>query len=141
MQNLEANKVLTLGTFDLLHYGHVDFLERCATLGALTVAVNSDEFASTFKDAPIMSQTERTYAVAQLGYRTILNDSAGKELIKEEHPDVIAVGSDWARKDYLKQIDMTQDQLDGLGITLAYVPRDRWKPMSSTEIRRRIHER
>jgi cytidyltransferase-like protein len=131
--------VLTIGTFDLMHFGHVDFLKACASLGEdLTVGVNTDRFAGSFKPEPVMDQDERTYAVEQLGYPAVLNDGPGHVLIDRLRPHVLAAGSDWARKDYLGQIFVTQDWLDGRGITVAYVPRTCWRPMSSTEVRRRV---
>jgi cytidyltransferase-like protein len=132
------SKVLTIGTFDPLHYGHIDLLGRCSGMGSLTVGVNSDEFVKTFKAAPIMNQGERSLAIMGLGYPTVLNHSAGKELIEHVRPDILAVGSDWARKDYLKQIGVTQDWLDSMNIILAYIPRR--LDISSTEIKRRIRE-
>jgi cytidyltransferase-like protein len=137
--------VLTIGTFDLLHFGHVDFLRAAARLGAvLTVGVNSDDFAGSFKRRPVMSQDERMHAVGQLGYEVLLNTSAGRELIEAHdahEPDVLAVGSDWARKDYLRQIGVTQDWLDARRITLAYVPYVQHAPISTSEIIRRIRSR
>lgn len=132
-------KVLTIGTFDILHWGHIDFLKRCAELGDLTVGVNSDTFVASFKsESPIMSLKERTHAVKTIGYDTEFNGTAGKNLINRLRPDILAVGSDWARKDYLKQIDVTQDWLDEHNIILAYVPYVQLLPISSTEIKRRI---
>ena len=51
-------------------------------------------------------------------------------------PDLIVIGSDWAKKDYYKQMQFTSDWLDEHGIGLAYVPYS-WG-ISSTEIKRRI---
>lgn len=136
------SRVLTIGTFDLMHYGQIDFLRAAAKLGtALVVGVNSDEFAASFKRRPVMDQDERLYAVRQLGYTAVLNTSAGRELIEATAPDVLAIGSDWARKDYLAQIGVTWDWLDDHKITLAYVPYVQHKPISTTEILRRIRER
>lgn len=137
----QQNNVLTIGTWDIPHWGHIDFLNQCATLGAVTVGVNSDEFAGSFKEQPIMSEEERMYAITQLGYAAILNQSAGRELIETVAPDVLAVGTDWARKDYLKQIDVTQDWLDEHRIILAYIPYLQRFPISSSEIKRRVRER
>lgn len=139
---MEKNRVLTIGTFDLLHWGHIDFLDQCADLGDLTVGVNSDEFVVQFKpEAPIMTQEERMYTVERLGFDVILNESSGRQLIERLNPDILAVGSDWARKDYLKQIDVTQDWLDERHIILAYVPYVQKMSISSSEIKRRIRER
>jgi cytidyltransferase-like protein len=133
---------LTIGTFDLLHHGQVDFLRAAARLGAeLTVGVNTDAFAASYKRRPVMTQDERIYAVRQLGYPALFNASAGRELIYEVAPDVLAVGSDWARKDYLAQIGVTQDWLDERKIILAYVPYVQHSPVSTSEIIRRIRER
>lgn len=136
--------VLTLGTFDVLHYGHVAFLAEAAKLGGrLMAGVNSDRFVRSFKPAPVMDQDERIHAVALLGYETVLNDSAGRDLIGRVRPAVLAVGTDWAPgrgKDYLAQIDVTQDWLDERRIILAFVPYLQWRPISSSEIRRRIRE-
>lgn len=137
-----GTQVLTIGTFDLLHFGHVDFLRAAATLGAqLTVGVNSDDFAASFKRRPVMTQDERIHALGQLGYPVLLNTSAGRELIEAHEPGVLAVGSDWARKPYLEQIAVTQDWLDGRQITLAYVPYVQHAQISTSEIIRRIRER
>lgn len=134
----KPNKVLTIGSFDILHFGHIDFLRSCQRLGELTVGVNTDEFIQRFKPKPTLSYEERTYALEQVGFTTIKNDSAGKELIEEVKPEILAVGSDWARKDYFNQIDVTQDWLDEQNITMAYVPYVQKYPISSSEIKRRV---
>lgn len=132
-------RVLTIGTFDILHFGHVSFLRQCELLGSeVIVGVNSDRFAATFKTAPVMTQDERQLAIAQVGYATLLNDGPGAELIEQARPGVLAVGSDWARKDYRAQIGLDQDQLDGLKVTVAYVPYMQGTPISTSEIRRRV---
>lgn len=137
---MKSNEVLTIGTYDLFHWGHMDFLKRCRSLGRLTVGVNTDDFAGTFKARPIMNQDERMHSLDTAGYNTVLNSTSGRELIEEIMPDVLAVGSDWARKDYLHQIDVDQDWLDERNIILAYVPYVQVMPISSTEIKRRIRE-
>jgi len=142
MSSMETNderRVLTIGTFDILHYGHIDLLNTCKSLGKLTVGVNSDRFVETFKPPALMSLEERTLALNQLGFTTMPNDSPGRELIEEVKPDILAVGSDWARKDYYAQIDTPPEYFDENGIMLLYVPRK--LRMSSTEIKRRINER
>lgn len=133
--------ILTLGTFDLFHWGHLEFLQICASFGDLTVGVNTDDFAATFKERPIMSQTERLHTIIDLGFRATLNKSSGMELIAVLEPDFIAVGSDWAAKDYLSQIDVNQEWLDNRRIGIIYVPRVLSIPISSSEIKRRVRER
>lgn len=136
--------VLTIGTFDLLHYGHIAFLRECATLGTrLLVGINTDDFVRKFKRPPVMRQNERAYALQLQGYETRLNDSAGQELIADTRPSVLAIGTDWAPargKDYLTQIGVTQDWLDQQHVILAWVPYVQQYPVSTSDIRRRVLE-
>lgn len=139
-------RVLTIGTFDLLHFGHIAFLRECKKLAGgdpVTVGVNTDRFAATFKPAPILTEDERMFAVDQAGYDTALNDGPGLDLIGETRqgaPMILAIGSDWAPpRDYLTQIGATQAQLDQWRITLAYIPYQLTPyPVSSSSIRARI---
>jgi len=64
------------------------------------------------------------------------NEDNGDTMIKGIQPDILAIGSDWARKDYLKQINMTQDDLDEMNIHLLYIPYT--KIISTTEIKKRL---
>lgn len=65
-------------------------------------------------------------------------DGTIKDVVDFVMPDIIVIGSDWMRKDYLKQIGLDPDYLDKNNISLAYVPYT-WS-ISSTEIKRRICE-
>jgi hypothetical protein len=56
--------------------------------------------------------------------------------IEKANPDIVAIGSDWARKDYYKQMGFTQDWLDTKGIILMYVPYTHG--ISTTDIKQRI---
>ena len=134
-------RVYTGGTFDLIHSGHVNFLRRCAEIGNVTVALNTDEFIEAYKGKPpIMSFDERYAVLSEL--RCVSNvipnwgDADSKPAILEVSPDVIAIGSDWARRDYYKQMNFDQDWLDGCGISLMYIPYT--KGISTTELKRRI---
>lgn len=133
-----SNEVLTIGSFDILHSGHISLLQTCKKLGKLTVGVNSDAFMESYKGTPVMNEEERLHALKLLGYTVLLNHSAGRELIDEVKPDLIAIGSDWARKDYLSQIDVTWDYLDENKIGLVYLPRV--TDISTTQIKQRIYE-
>lgn len=121
--------VLTMGTFDTLHLGHLHLFEVCAQLsagGRVTVAVNTDEFVTRYKRQPLMTYAERAALVGSLRtVDTVLgNDGTDQRaLIDAVMPDLIAIGSDWAGKDYYAQLDLTQEWLDARGIILAYVPR------------------
>lgn len=138
-------RVFTAGTFDLPHSGHVNFLRACAKIGSVTVAINTDEFIKAYKGKPpVMSFNERATVISELRSvkRVISNwgDSNCAEVIEDEHEfspiDIIAIGSDWARKDYYKQMGFTQDWLDERGISLLYIPYT--EGISSTDIKRRL---
>ena len=141
--------VLTIGTFDLFHWGHVAFLRECQRFAGqnpreLAIGVNTDRFAAEFKGPPVMSQDERVHAVDQAMpiAEVMLNDGPGRDLISDLRPRLLMVGSDWAQKDYLHQIGVSQAWLDSLRVIVAYVPYQLGAfPISATEIRRRIRER
>ena len=62
-------RVLTLGTFDVPHYGHLRLLERAAGFGDLFVGVNSDRFIKTYKGAaPAVPQVGVDYGTG-IGHR------------------------------------------------------------------------
>jgi len=133
--------VYTGGTFDLIHSGHVNFLQRCADIGDVTVALNTDEFIEQYKGKPpIMSYDERCSVLREFKSvtRVIPNEGGvdSKPSIMRVMPDIIAIGSDWARKDYYKQMGFTQDWLDENYISLMYIPYT--KGISTTELKRRM---
>lgn len=134
-------KIYTGGTFDLFHAGHVKFLEKCAQLGSVTVSLNTDEFILEYKSkAPIMTYQERLDVLASCRYvDNIVPNEGGadsKPTILKVKPDIIAIGSDWARRDYYYQMEFDQDWLDQQGISLLYIPYT--EGISSTELKRRI---
>lgn len=134
-------KVYTGGTFDLFHAGHVNLLRTCAKIGPVTVALNTDEFIAAYKGKPpVMTYEERREVLESCKYvdRVIPNlaGSDSKPTIELESPDVIAIGTDWARRDYYAQMQFTQDWLDEKGISLLYIPYT--GGVSSTEVKRRV---
>jgi len=94
--------VFTNGVFDILHVGHVRYLEQARTLGdALVVAINSDRTVRELKDAgrPLMNEQERAEIMAALRavtYVTIFDDISPRSLISELLPDVLVKGGDYA---------------------------------------------
>lgn len=134
-------RIYTGGTFDLPHSGHVNFLKKCAQLGEVTVALNPDWFIKEYKGKPpIMTYEERAAVISEFSCVTSIVENFGgvdsKEAIKQVQPDIIAIGSDWARKDYYAQMGFDQDWLDQRGISLIYIPYT--KGISTTEIKRRL---
>ena len=125
----------------MLHAGHVELLRKCKELGEVTVALNTDDFIENYKrKPPVMTYQEREAVLLACRYvdRVIPNHGGldSKPSILAVKPDLIVIGSDWAKKDYYKQMQFTTDWLDEHGIGLAYVPYS-WG-ISSTEIKRRI---
>lgn len=133
--------VYTGGTFDLFHAGHVEFLRRCAELGSVTVSLNEDEFIEKYKGKrPVISYQERKDVL--LGCRWVdrvvpnVGGVDSRVAISLSNPDLIVVGSDWARRDYYAQMQFDQDWLDERGIGLVYIPYT--KGISSTAIKERL---
>lgn len=93
--------VFTNGVFDVLHPGHVRYLNEAAQLGnALVVAVNSDASARRLKGPgrPYNNETDRAEVIAALkcvNYVTIFDEDTPYELIKMLEPDVLVKGGDW----------------------------------------------
>ena len=94
--------VFTNGVFDLLHVGHVRYLQQARELGdALVVALNSDASVRQLKgDArPLMNQNDRAEILASLAavdYVTIFDDISPRSLIGELLPDVLVKGGDYS---------------------------------------------
>lgn len=93
--------VLANGCFDVLHAGHVRYLEAAKSLGdILVVGINSDEQVSTLKGAgrPLLPESERAEIVAALAavdLVTIFNEPTVEELLLAIKPDVHAKGTDY----------------------------------------------
>lgn len=144
-------KVMTLGSFDMIHPGHLGLFEWCAKLaghpsqfgfdgpmGEVIVGVNTDEFITRFKTQPRYTTEERVAMVAALKGvdRVVVNSGLDQpKLILDQKPDLLVIGSDWWRKDILEQLQISMEWLEEHGIGFAYVPRTgAW---SSTELRAR----
>ena len=137
------SKILyTGGTFDILHYGHMNFLKQCSKIAdKVIVSLNTDEFIYEYKKkTPILSYHERSVVLEACRYVDFVVPNIGgadsKPAIEECEPDVIAIGSDWARKDYYKQMQFDQDWLDERSVSLIYIPYT--KGISSTLIKQKI---
>jgi rfaE bifunctional protein nucleotidyltransferase chain/domain len=94
--------VFTNGVFDILHVGHVRYLETARTLGdALVVAINSDASVRELKDPrrPLINEGERAEILAALravSYVTVFDDVSPRSLIAELLPDVLVKGGDYS---------------------------------------------
>lgn len=101
-------KVITYGTFDLLHFGHIRLLERAKELGDyLIVGITADDFDKTRGKINVQqSLSERIEAVraTNLADKIIVEEYEGQKIddIKRYGVDIFTVGSDWEGKfDYL----------------------------------------
>lgn len=102
-------KVITYGTFDLFHVGHLNILKRAKELGDyLIVGVSSDEFNSKKGKKAYNNETDRVEIVKSLKYvdEVILENSWDQKIkdIIDNNVDVFVMGHDWEGKfDYLKE--------------------------------------
>lgn len=97
--------VFTNGVFDILHIGHVRYLEKARALGdVLIVGVNSDKSVSKLKgkSRPITNQADRAAVLAALkcvDYVTIFNDDTPVKLLQTIKPNYHVKGGDYKSKD------------------------------------------
>jgi rfaE bifunctional protein nucleotidyltransferase chain/domain len=100
-QNEGLKVVFTNGCFDLLHLGHVDYLEKARNLGdKLVLGLNSDDSISRFKgpDRPLQDQQSRARVLAAMQFVDLVvlfNEDTPLLLITELQPDVLVKGSDY----------------------------------------------
>jgi D-beta-D-heptose 7-phosphate kinase/D-beta-D-heptose 1-phosphate adenosyltransferase len=94
--------VWTNGCFDILHVGHITYLQRAAALGdVLVVGLNSDASVRAVKGAnrPIIPETDRAVVLSALecvGYVTIFSEPSPLAVIQDLKPDVYAKGGDYS---------------------------------------------
>lgn len=93
--------VFTNGCFDVIHPGHVDFLERASKLGdRLIVGINSDQSVRSIKGPkrPLITETERARVLSSIRFVDevhIFSESTPEKLIHQIKPDVLVKGGDW----------------------------------------------
>ncbi|MDC0458016.1 adenylyltransferase/cytidyltransferase family protein [Alphaproteobacteria bacterium] len=116
--------VYTVGTFDLLHVGHVALLNHCKTLGdILAVGVASDEVVNIYKpNIPIIPLEQRIEMLQALNCVDIVRPYHELEYItgcKALNVDIFVVGEDWGNKphninvnNYIKEIGKKIIQFD-----------------------------
>ncbi len=102
---LRKKIVFTNGTFDILHRGHVSYLEKARAAGdLLVVGVNSDSSVRSYKGPgrPVNPEKDRLFVLAALqcvDYVVLFSDPTPLSLIMKVKPDVLAKGADWKLKD------------------------------------------
>ncbi|WRP06366.1 glycerol-3-phosphate cytidylyltransferase [Rossellomorea aquimaris] len=111
-------KVITYGTFDLLHWGHINLLKRAKQLGDhLTVAISSDEFNALKNKKSYHSFENRKMILESIRYvdEVIAEDNWEQKIsdVVDNDIDVFVMGDDWKGK-----FDFLQDYCE-----VVYLPR------------------
>lgn len=103
-------RVITYGTFDLLHYGHINLLRRARELGDyLIVALSTDEFNAVGKNKKCyFSYDQRKGMLEAIRYvDLVIPEQTWEQKVtdaRDYHIDVFVIGDDWAGKfDFLKE--------------------------------------
>ncbi len=102
-------RVITYGTFDVLHYGHINLLKRAKELGDyLIVGLSSDEFNLIKNKKSFYSYEERKNLLESIRYVDLIIPENNWEQkpsdIQEYKADIFVMGDDWKGKfDYLKK--------------------------------------
>lgn len=97
--------VFTNGTFDILHLGHVVYLQKAKKAGdVLIVGVNTDRSVKTYKEPgrPVNFQDDRIRVLTALecvDHAVLFDDPTPLRLILKIKPDVLVKGADWKAKD------------------------------------------
>lgn len=131
--------VFTNGCFDLLHPGHVRYLQEARSLGdALIVALNSDRAVRELKGAtrPILKENERAEVMAALecvDYVVIFDDISPQATIAALLPDILVKGGDWGVENIIGASEVTA--AGGQVLSLNFVP-----GVSTSEIIDRIQQ-
>lgn len=134
-RGVKMKRVITYGTFDLLHYGHINLLRRAKALGDyLIVALSTDEFATFQKQKQCyFNYAERKSLLEAMRYVDLVipeeNWEQKKEDCKQYHIDVFVMGDDWKGQfDYLEED----------GVEVVYLPRT--PEISTTRIKEDLHD-
>ena len=128
-------RVITYGTFDLLHYGHINLLQRAKQLGDyLIVALSTDEFNLDQKQKKCyFSYEQRKELLEAIRYVDLvipeINWDQKVSDMHEYHVDVFVMGDDWKGKfDYLAYE----------GVEVVYLPRT--PEISTSQIKHDLHK-
>ncbi len=126
-------RVITYGTFDLLHYGHINLLRRAKQLGDyLIVALSTDEFNWDEKrKKSYFSYEQRKQLLESIRYVDLVipeeNWDQKRSDVKEYHIDTFVMGNDWEGKfDFLKDL-----------CEVVYLPRT--PEISTTQIKKELN--
>jgi D-glycero-beta-D-manno-heptose 1-phosphate adenylyltransferase len=102
IRNNDKKVVFTNGCFDILHKGHIDYLNESKKLGDyLVVGINSDDSVRKLKGPkrPILPQNERAFIISNLiavDFVSIFDEETPLSLIEKVLPDYLVKGADWS---------------------------------------------
>lgn len=127
-------RVLTYGTFDLLHYGHIRLLKRAKALGDyLIVAASTDEFNEIKGKKSYHNYETRKEMLESVRYVDLVIPEKTWEQkiqdIKDYKVDIVVMGSDWAGSD---KFDYLKDYCEVIYL-------DRTEGVSTTKIKKELH--
>lgn len=130
--------VYTVGTFDLLHVGHLALLNYCKSLGdVLAVGVASDEVVNLYKpNVPVVPLEQRVEMLQALGCVDIVRPYYELEYVsgcKAVKADIFVVGEDWGRKSHNLDVDSYLEEMKKEVVQVTYNPRT-----SSTKIKQMV---
>ncbi|MBS1787556.1 MAG: D-glycero-beta-D-manno-heptose 1-phosphate adenylyltransferase [Acidobacteria bacterium] len=132
--------VFTNGCFDLLHPGHVRYLQQARALGdVLIVALNSDRSVRELKGdrRPILNEAERSEVMAALAcvdFVTVFDEPTPREIISTLLPDILVKGGDWSLDNIVGREET--EAAGGKVMSLAFV-----EGCSTTDVIERIAQR
>lgn len=135
MKEQVMKRVITYGTFDLLHYGHINLLRRAKMLGDyLIVALSTDEFNWHDKHKKTyFSYEQRKQLLESIRYVDLVipekNWNQKKSDMREYHIDTFVMGDDWKGK-----FDFLKDE----GVDVVYLPRT--AEISSSKIKKDLYD-
>ena len=126
-------RVLTYGTFDLLHYGHINLLRRAKALGDyLVVAVSTDDFNELKGKKAYHNYETRKMMLEAVRYVDLVIPEENWEQkiddVKKYDIDIVVMGSDWAGSD---RFDYLKDYCE-----VVYLPRT--EGVSTTQIKKEL---
>ena len=130
--------IYTVGTFDLLHVGHLALLEYCKTLGdVVAVGVASDEVVHSYKpNVPIIPLEQRMEMLKALRYVDIVRPYYELEYVsacKELNPDIFIIGEDWGKSPHNIAVEAYLKSAEKKIVQVSYNPLT-----SSTKIKQNV---
>ena len=122
-KSTDKKVVFTNGCFDIIHGGHIEFLQKAKSMGdILVVGLNTDQSVKKLKgeNRPIKNEKERANILAALkyiDYITLFNETTPEKLILEIRPDILVKGDDYKIDDVVGR-----EIVEGYGAKVELIP-------------------